>query len=143
MSLESPSGAAIRNIPGERQNEYSYELQALRQHFPNAEIEILRELSGFVDERIREHGWTRKAGFCSSWIPGSNWEEGSGVYQPIFETMVTLFVDHELAHKRAGWFFGLILMDVMIHRNEDWEFKREPRRPDDDPEGFYYYPIIR
>ena len=143
MSLENPSGTPIRNIPVKRQGVYTRERANLGQQFPNAEIAIRTELNAFVDQRIVECGWTPKAEFCSSWIPGPNWEEGSGVYQPIFNTMVTLYVDHRLAHQRAGFFFGLLLMDVMIHRDDPWVFRRESHQPDDDPEGLYYFPNVQ
>jgi hypothetical protein len=143
MSLESPAGHSVKNIPIVRQGDYDHELAALRERFADAETEIRRELNVFVDSRIADHGWTPTAEFCSSWIPGADWTEGSGVYQPIFDTMVGLYVDRQFAHKRAGWFFGLILMDVMIRRTDKWVFKREPRRRDDDPEGLHYYPNVR
>jgi hypothetical protein len=31
------------------------------------------------------------------------------VSMPIYETMLTLYGDQALAHRRAGWFFGLVL----------------------------------
>jgi hypothetical protein len=142
MSLESPSGHIVRNVPAKHQAQYGRWCAALNQHFPHAEAEIRGALNEFVEKRKRDCGWTPRAEFCSSWIPGPNWEEGSGagLYQPIFDTMLILYVDDRLAHKEAGYFFGLILMDVMIHRNDDWAFRPKPQ-PEDGPEGLYYYPL--
>jgi hypothetical protein len=144
MSLESPSGHNVCNIPVNRQTQYALWRATLNQHFPHAEAAIRGALNEFVDQRKRDCGWTQGAEFCSSWIPGPNWEEGSGVgvYQPLFESMSILYVDERLSHKEAGYFFGLILMDVMIHRNDDWAFRRKSHQPEDDPEGLYYYPKI-
>jgi hypothetical protein len=144
MPLESPSGDIVRNVPVKHQTQYDLWRATLNQHFPQAEAEIRRALNEFVNQRKRDCGWTPRAEFCSSWIPGPNWEEGggAGVYQPIFDSMLILYVDDRLAHKEAGYFFGLILMDVMIHREDDWAFRRRPHQPEDDPEGLYYYPNL-
>jgi hypothetical protein len=138
--LESPSGHRVRNLPIDRQPGYAVELAAMRERFPDAEAAIRRELDAFVDRRIADQGWTPIAEFSSSWIPGADWS--GGIYMPIFETMVALYQDRAFAHRRAGWFFGLMLMDVMIRRHDVWIFKREPRRPEDDPEGLHYYPKV-
>jgi hypothetical protein len=57
--------------------------------------------------------------------------------------MVDLYVDPNLAHQRAGWLFGLILMDLMIQRDDEWVFWRETAKPGDDPDGLYYQPNTR
>lgn len=61
---------------------------------------------------------------------------------PFFETMSALYGDEHLMHRFSGWFFGLLLMEVMIHREDLWEFWREPAAPDNDPEGLYYQPVV-
>ena len=142
MALQSLSGAEVTHIPLKRQEQYEQWRMALAQRFPNAEADIHRELNEFWNNRITQYGWEHGAGFCSSWIPGPNWQEGSGVFQPIFEIMSDLYGDERLAHRFSGWFFGLLLMDVMIHREDLWEFWRENTAPDDDPEGLYYRPVV-
>jgi hypothetical protein len=52
----------------------------------------------------------------SSWIPGSNWEETP--FQPIYETACGQ--NHDL----AGRFFGIVLWEVMMEREEAWAFGR-------------------
>ena len=132
--LESPSGHDIRNIPLIRQADFYHELAEVNGRFPGAETAMRRELNQYVDARRSE--------FCSTWVPPEDWRSGTAVYQPIADTMLALYVDHQLAHKRAGWFFGLLLMDVMIHRPDHWLFRKERHRPEDDPEGAYYRPKV-
>lgn len=142
MSLESRSGTPYLSIPLKRQQEHQTELDALSRLFPNAELAIREALSDYVDAWLLQHRNKPTAAFSSSWIPGPDWNSGSGVYQPIYETMVDLYVDRGLAHKRAGWFFGLILMDVMIHRDTDhWECWHEVTSLDEDPLGMFYRPL--
>lgn len=142
MSLESRSGVPYRSIPSRRQQEHEAEMAALNRLFPPAEGDIRRALNEYVDEWLLKSRNISSAAFSSSWVPGPNWQFGSGSYQPIYDTMVNLYVDNGLAHKRAGWFFGLILMDVIIHRATDhWECWREVTGPEDDPMGMFYRPI--
>ena len=144
MSLESRSGTTYWTIPINRQQEHETELAALNSLFPPAEAAIRRALNQYVDGWLLEHQNIPSAAFSSSWIPGSDWSIGSGVYQPIYDTMVNLYVDQGLAHKRAGWFFGLILMDVMIHRAADhWECWHEAADRDEDAMGMFYRPLAR
>ena len=144
MSLESRSGAPYRSIPPKRQQEHETELATLNRLFPLAEAAIREALNDYVDEWLLQHQNKPTAAFSSSWIPGPDWNNGSGVYQPIFDSMVDLYVDGALAHKRAGWFFGLILMDVMIQRDTDhWECWHEATTPDEDPLGMFYRPLRR
>src|ERR1700736_6404921 len=112
--LESPSGRNVLNIPGDRERDFAREMTALNAQFPDAEAAIRSELNRYIATRTSE--------FCSSWVPGADWHSGS--FQHILETMLVLYVNHHLARKRAGWFFGLILMDVIIRRPDWWIFRR-------------------
>ena len=142
MSLESRSGTQYRTIPAKRQKEHEAELAALNQRFPSAEAAIREALNAYVDGWLHQHQGKPNAAFCSSWVPGPDWNSGTGVYQPIFDTMADLYVDTALAHRRAGWFFGLILMDVMIRRDtEHWGCWHEATDRDEDPLGVFYRPL--
>jgi hypothetical protein len=140
MSLEHRSGTTFRQIPVVRQSEYNKWLRTMAQHFPGAEAAIREALHDHINRWLAQTQGNPKAAFCSSWIPGPTWRGGTQVYQPIYLTMLGLYGDHNLAHKTAGWFFGLILMDVVIHRNDDWECWHEAHQPEDNPEGLYYRP---
>lgn len=52
----------------------------------------------------------------SSWMPGADWTDT--VFQPIYEKACSC--DQEL----AGKFFGLILWDVILNRDDVWSFGR-------------------
>jgi hypothetical protein len=140
MSLEHRSGTPFHNIPTKRQSEYNNWLRTMAHLFPNAEAAIRDALSAHINGWLLQNQGTTHAAFCSSWIPGSDWGKGAGVYQPIYLTMMHLYGNRDLAHPRAGWFFGLILMDLMIHRPDAWECWHEVQQPKDDPEGLYYRP---
>jgi hypothetical protein len=108
--------------------------------FPGAEAHIREALAQYVNGWFAEKSEIPHAAFCSSWIPGPDWGKGDEVYQPIYKTMMHLYNSDGLAHPRAGWFFGLILMDVMIRRPDHWECWHEVHEPEDSPEGWYYRP---
>jgi hypothetical protein len=144
VSLESQSGAPYWSIPLKRRREHEAELAELNRLFPGAEAAIRKALNDYVDKWLVQYQNMPKAAFSSSWVPGPDWNKGSGVYQPIFDTMLDLYVDEDLAHKRAGWFFGLILMGVMIQRDTDhWECWHETAELDEDPLGMFYRPLRR
>jgi hypothetical protein len=54
----------------------------------------------------------------SSWMPGSNWQ--GTAYQPIYDKACNQ------SFQQSGWFFGLILWDVMVDRPEEWYFIKDP-----------------
>ena len=143
MSLEHRSGTTFHNIPAKRQVEYDTWRRKMTQLFPAAEANLREALNQYINEWLIKNSGIPNAAFCSSWIPGSDWSEGTGIYQPIFETMMYLYNNDGIAHPRAGWFFGLLLMDLMIHRAEDWECWHEVHEPDDSPEGLYYRPRLK
>jgi len=138
MSLEHRSGTPFRHIPSKRESDYRNWLRTMAQLFPTAEADIREALNQYINEWLAEKAGIPNAAFCSSWIPGPDWGEGNPVYEPIYRTMMHLYNDHGLAHPRAGWFFGLMLMDVMIRRNDNWECWHESHDPEDSPEGLYY-----
>src|SRR5207244_6039321 len=139
------SANTSQNNPTELQQQYADWLRTMEQLFPGAETAIREALNRFIDAwltQMRTKG-IQNPEFCSSWIPGPDWGQGSGVYQPIYLTMMHLYQqNHDFAHKMAGWLFGLILMDVVIHRDDGWECWHEARQPEDSPEGMYYRPRI-
>jgi hypothetical protein len=140
MSLEHRSGGSFYNIPSKRQLDYNNWIRTMAQLFPTAEVNIRLALDQYINGWLVTNNGIPNAAFCSSWIPGPDWGEGSSVYQPIYRTMMHLYNDRGLAHSRAGWFFGLLLMDLMIRRSDDWECWHEEHEPADSPEGFYYRP---
>jgi hypothetical protein len=141
MSLEHRSGTSFHNIPAKRQLEYNTWRRTMVQLFPGAEANIREALHQYISVWLTNNNGIPNAAFCSSWIPGYDWgRESGGVYQPIFLTMMHLYNDDGIAHPRAGWFFGLLLMDVMIHLADDWECWHEAHEPEDSPEGLYYRP---
>jgi hypothetical protein len=145
MSLEHRSRNPIRNISTKRQLQFAEWQREMARTFPGAQTAIRAELNGFIDRwlvTMRSQA-IQNPQFCSSWIPGAEWDkQGSEVYLPIYETMMDLYQqNHEFAHKMAGWFFGLILMDVVRLRTDGWECWHEARNLDDSPEGLYYRPL--
>lgn len=52
----------------------------------------------------------------SSWIPGNDWS--GTVFDPIYSK------DCSCDEDAAGMFFGLILWDVLMHREDVWGFGR-------------------
>ncbi|MFZ0770499.1 MAG: hypothetical protein WCA49_02895 [Candidatus Sulfotelmatobacter sp.] len=143
MSLEHRSGRPFHNIPTKRQGDYNLWLQTMAEQFPGAEARIHEKLTRYVNGWLAEKGEIPHAAFCSSWIPGPDWGRGDEVYQPMYETMMHLYNEDGLAHPRAGWLFGLILMDLMIRRPDYWECWHEAHEPEDSPEGLYYRPCRR
>jgi hypothetical protein len=143
MSLEYRSGNPIHNIPLERQQQYTEWANALEHNFPGAEARVRDKLNAYVDEWLKQMDaqGVQNPQFCSSWVPGEDWGEGDAVYQPIYLTMMNLYgQDHEMAHKTAGWFFGVMLMDVMIHRDVDhWECWHD--RGEASFDGMFYRPL--
>jgi hypothetical protein len=145
MSLEYPDGTEVTCIPANRAEEYNGWMRQLNQAFPDAEPAIRGALNEYVDSWLLANGANPHAAFCSSWIPGATWDrDGSQVYRPLYDAMLLLYGDQKLAFTRAGWFFGLILLDVMSHREDvDWVCWHDPRqRFDDEPEGMYYRPKV-
>ena len=101
----------------QRAEEYRGWLAELNRLFPHAEAAIRDALNRYIDDWLVEHQGNERAAFCSSWIPGPNWNErAGGVYQPIFDTMKEMYGDEDVAFERAGWFFGLLLLDVIEAR---------------------------
>ena len=60
--------------------------------------------------------------FVSSFIPGRGWT--GTVYEPLY------FACGQ-SEEQSGWFFGLIVWQVMINRPEDWMFKLADKEGDD------------
>ena len=64
----------------------------------------------------------------SSFLPGSDWTNTE---------FAPLYVACNGNQTQAGWFFGLIVWDVMIHHPDDWFFL--PAADDDDVLGMRYF----
>jgi hypothetical protein len=60
--------------------------------------------------------------FVSSLIPGNNW--AGTAYEP-------LYIACGQSKEKSGWFFGLIVWQVMINRPEDWMFKIADKEGDE------------
>ncbi|MGB7593752.1 MAG: hypothetical protein WBO19_21180, partial [Terriglobia bacterium] len=118
--------------------DYDLWLRTMTQLSPAAESNMRDSLNQYIDDWLVRTNGIPNAAFCSSWIPGRDFDQANGVYLPIYYAMMHLYNNHDLAHPRAGWFFGLILMDVVIRRTDDWECWHEARDPEDNPEGLYY-----
>jgi hypothetical protein len=153
--LEHRKGGEIRNVPAEHADEFAAWRGALNRRDRSAERLIQNELNGFIDHWRQEHSERPQAAFSSSWVPGHDWSKSHrGTFQPIYDalwemyggTQATLAPDDadaldRLVFKRAGWFFGLLLMDVFIHRDNDtWVCWHEPHPRDEDPLGMLYRP---
>jgi hypothetical protein len=153
--LEHRSGGGIRNIPAKHADDFAAWRRALNRSNALAEQLIRNELNGFIDKWQQEHSEKPNDAFSSSWVPGLDWGKShSGTFQPIYDalwemyggTVATLTPDDadaldRLVFTRAGWFFGLLLMDVFIHReNDTWVCWHEPHPREMDLLGMFYRP---
>jgi len=60
--------------------------------------------------------------FVSSFLPGKDWT--GTVYQP-------LYIACGQSDEQSGWFFGLIVWQVMIDHDDEWFFKLADNDGDD------------
>jgi hypothetical protein len=72
-----------RSIAVKRQQEHQTEMAALNRLFPTAEVAIREMLNEYVNEWLLQHQNKPTAAFSSSWIPGPDWNDGTGVYGQI------------------------------------------------------------
>jgi hypothetical protein len=143
--LEHRNGGEIRNVPTERADEYTRWRRLLTSHDLGAEAAIQQAINSYVDNWLDDNGAKEHAAFCSSWIPGSNWEESNGgVYQPIYGAILESFDANpeaeSLAFDESRKFFGLIVLEVISHRDDDWICWREPHPRNIEPLGMFYRP---
>jgi len=152
--LEHRSGGEIRNVPASHAEDFAAWRGALNRHEAAAEQLIRDELNTFIDKWRQEHSQRPLDAFSSSWVPGLDWGRSHrGTFQPIYDALWEMYggdapltPDEQealdrLVFPRAGWFFGLLLMDVFIHRDNDaWVCWHEPQPRDLDPLGMFYRP---
>lgn len=102
MLISVDTGRPVTTIPHLR------DYLAWRSRLTNAQYEaIVDELNGRVDGG-EVH--------TSSWIPGADWR--GTVFQPIYDDACNQ------NPKAAALFFGLVLWDVMMQREDCWAYGR-------------------
>jgi hypothetical protein len=100
----------IRDIPKKRKKEY----RIWRSRLADEDFERIKAA---IDAAV---GGNEIA--VSSFIPGKDWRPTP--YQPIFEACGR-------NEQHAAFFFGLIMWQVMIERDEAWYFKPADKEADD------------
>lgn len=109
-------GKQITDIPRRRQADF----KAWRDNLVDSDYEaVVEAINGYINGRDC---------FTSSFIPGSDWTDT--VYQP-------LYLACGQSKEQSGWFFGLIVWQVMIDHEEEWVFKISDK--DDDVLGTTYW----
>lgn len=117
--LFSIDGKEITGIPRKRRADFN----RWRANLSDADYEaVVEAINEYVDEVPPDEP------FVSSFIPGSDWTDT--VYQP-------LYIACGQSAEQGGWFFGLIVWQVMIDRDEEWVFK--PADKEDDVLGTTYW----
>ena len=117
--LFSIDGKQITDIPRRRQREFN----TWSRNLADSDYQAAKEaINKYVDAVLPDKP------FVSSFIPGSDWTDT--VYQP-------LYIACGQSVEQAGWFFGLIVWQVMIDREEEWVFK--PADKEDDILGTTYW----
>jgi len=113
--LFSLDGSRITQIPRKRRDDYA----SWRGRLSQEDYEgVIRELNAYVDCVLAEG----KECFTSSFVPGSDWTNTP--YQPLYHAC-------NMSVTQSGWFFGLILWQVMIDRPDKWYFKGTTSNDDD------------
>jgi len=103
----------ITDIPLRRQDQFNI----WRSNLANADYErVVEAINKYVDAVPLDKP------FVSSFIPGNSW--AGTVYEP-------LYLACGQSEEQSGWFFGLIVWQVMIDRPEDWMFKVSDKEGDD------------
>jgi hypothetical protein len=64
----------------------------------------------------------------AAWLPGKDWT--GTPFEPLYYAC-------NRNEEQSGWFFGLIVWDVMIHHSDDWFFL--PAADEDDVLGMRYF----
>lgn len=122
MSLFSLDDAEKKNVPATRSRDYATWIGQLRTFNPNAEGTIRAALNE-VFNRAAAKGET----VYSSAIPGKDWT--GTVYDPIYQCLQD--------ENQSRLFFGLLVWDVAVHRDDNWYFK--PKDKDEAEAGTYYF----
>jgi len=116
-----------------RVQEFNYWRQLLN---TGAESQIRDAINVFVGEKLARYGWTNECWFCSSYIPGNDWDNTP--YEPIYNAMSARY-GTELAWNQSRLFFGLLVKDVMIRRPEHWRCYKVPDEVEAE-KGTNYFP---
>jgi len=112
-------GKQITDIPRRRQREFNM----WRSNLSDSDYEtVVEEINEYVDAVEPDKP------FVSSYIPGHDWTDT--VYEP-------LYIACGRSIEQSGWFFGLIVWQVMIDHPEEWVFK--PADEEDDVLGTTYW----
>lgn len=117
--LYSIGGKRIEGIPRQRRESFDAWMKNLKKDDYDKVREAINE---YVD------GVPTDKPFNSSFVPGNDWTDTP--YEPLYYAC-------NQNQEHSGWFFGLILWQVMIDHSEDWVFK--PSDQDDDILGTIYW----
>ena len=110
--LYSIDDKEITGIPRRRLADF----KAWRDNLANSDYEaVVEAINKYVDAVPPDKP------FVSSYIPGSDWT--GTVYEP-------LYIACGQSVEQAGWFFGLIVWQVMIDHEEEWVFKLADKEDD-------------
>lgn len=110
--LFSIDGKPITDIPHRRQADFNLWRNNLADSDYEAVIETINEYVNAVDS---------DKPFVSSYIPGHDWTDT--VYEP-------LYIACGESKEHSGWFFGLLVWQVMIGHEEEWVFKIADKEDD-------------
>ena len=112
MLFSIDSNEPIRSIPRRRQEQFNIWRRALDNSDYEAVVEAINEYVNAVPQ---------DKPFVSSYIPGHDWTDT--VYEP-------LYIACGRSIEQSGWFFGLIVWQVMIDHEEEWVFKLADKEDD-------------
>lgn len=110
--LFSINDKRITDIPRRRQQQFNVWRSNLADSDYDAVVEAINE---YVDAVPLDKP------FVSSFIPGRDWT--GTVYEPLY------FACGQ-SEEQSGWFFGLIIWQVMIDHPEEWVFKISDKEDD-------------
>lgn len=111
--LYSIDGKQIIDIPHRRQEQFD----AWQKNLADPDYEaVVGAINAYVDAVEPDKP------FVSSYIPGHDWT--GTVYEP-------LYIACGRSIEQSGWFFGLIVWQVMINRDDKWYFKLADKDGDD------------
>ena len=106
-------GKQITDIPRRRRADF----KAWRENLADSDYEAVVEA---INEYV--NAVPQDKPFVSSYIPGHDWTDT--VYEP-------LYIACGRSIEQSGWFFGLIVWQVMINRDDKWYFKLADKDGDD------------
>jgi hypothetical protein len=119
--LYSLDGDKIKDIPKKRKADFNQ----WRKNLSCEDYEKVRiAINAYIDNKVHKN-----EPFVSSHIPGPDWR--GTPYQ-------SLYLACGQSMEQSGWFFGLIVWQVVIDRPEDWVFKLGDK-DEDDVQGTTYW----